>query len=287
MDVLPEVSVADAEGAVADIFRSIMESSGTGTPALIIRHFAVFPGFLEWTWQAVGDELDGGRIILHALDAVDRTPKVSLPALSTDDLRSAGVDGSGEALLRAILASYNRMNPMNYSLIATVRTLLAEPDGAPGAAMALPEPTPRSLAPCRPLPPPVAVADMPEDLQRTMVDLSDAIPQGGARLVPTLYRHMALWPDLVRQVAPAVLAAIRDGRVTAAQTRLQSEMAPLIAAVTARARRKGLPPVPLPDPAAMVRTLDSFLTAIPQMTVIGTALETAMPPEGGGGRGAA
>jgi len=278
MDTLSEVAVADADVATAAIYRSIMQHSGTGTPALIFRHFAVFPGFLDWTWRAVGEELESGQVILQALDAVARTRRVALPAIGARDLAAAGVDGAARPLLAGILASYNRMNPMNYSLIAAIRELIARPEARADDAAPLPPATARPLAPCPTLPPPVNVADMAEDLQQTMIALGKAIPSPGAQLVPTLYRHLAIWPELMRLLAPGLLAAIDSGVVAARMTELKAGMAPLVTSVTARARRKGLPPVPLDEPQAMLRTLDSFLVAIPQMTVIGAAIEAAMPP---------
>lgn len=278
METLPEVAVADADAATHAIYESIMKHSGTGTPALIFRHFAVFPGLLEWTWRAVGDDIRSGQVLLHSLDAVARTPRVELPPVGAEALAAAGVDAAGQALLGAIFANYNRMNPMNYSFISAIRDLIARPDAPADEAATLPPPAAKTPQPCPALPPPVNVAEMPDDLQQGVMQLSAAIPRAGAPVVPTLYRHLAIWPDLLRRLVPALLHAIERGDVTARVRELETEMNPLVASVTMRARQKHLPPAPLENPKAMVRTLDSFLVAIPQMIVIGAALEAAMPP---------
>lgn len=284
MQALPEVAVADADAGTHAIYQSIMTRSGTGTPALIFRHFAVFPGFLDWVWQAVGDELATGQVMQNALDAVARTPLVVLPPVSDDDLAGAGIDAAGRTLLASILASYNRMNPMNLGLIAAISDLIARPGVAAGSLAPLGPAVARTPPPCPALPPPVNVRDMPADLRTSVIALSAAIPASGALLVPTLYRHLAVWPDLVRLIAPGILSAIERGDVATRMTDLRAEMSPLTASLTARAREKGLPPPPLEDAAAMVRTLASFLVAIPQMIVVGAALEAAMPPSVSRGR---
>lgn len=273
MNTLPEVAVADADPATRIVYEDIMRHSGTGTPALIFRHFAVFPGLLPWTWQAVGGEVRGGEVLRHALEVVARTPRVVLAPVSADDLAGARVD---RTLLRAIFENYNRMNPMNYSLIAAIRDLLARPDAPAQRVAPLAAPAAKAPAPCPPLPPPVNVRDLPEDLQQTLVALSAAIPSPGVQVVPTLYRHLALWPELLRRLAPGILAAIERGEVAARVRDLQQAMQPLVATVIARARQQGLPRAPLGDPGAMVRTLDSFLVAIPQMIVVGAASEAAL-----------
>lgn len=278
MKTLPEVAVANADAATQAIYESIMKHSGTGTPALIFRHFAVFPGLLEWTWRAVGEDIRSGHVMLHALDAVARTPRVELPSIGSEALAAAGVDTAGQALLGAIFANYNRMNPMNYSLIAAIRELMASPKVPAEEVAPLPPPLARMPPPCPKLPPPVNVGELPSDLQQGVIRLSAAIPRAGAQVVPTLYRHLAIWPDLMRRLVPGILHAIENGDVTARMRELETEMQPLISSVTMHARQQALPPAPLEDPGAMVRTLDSFLFAIPHMIVIGTALEAALPP---------
>lgn len=277
MEALPEVAVADADEATMSIYQRIMRRSGTGTPALIFRHFAVFPGFLDWVWQAVGDEVESGQVLLQSLDAVARARALDLPPVSDADLARAGVDADGRLLLGAIFANYNRMNPMNYGLIAAIRELIARPGSRPAESTTVKESFARMPTPCPTLPPPVVVREMPADLQQTMSTLSAGIPAPGARVVPTLYRHLAIWPDFVRLIAPGLLAALEKGDVTARMHDLGTEMRPLTNDIWMRASERNLPRPPLDAPEAMVRTLDSFLIAIPQMIVVGAALEAAMP----------
>lgn len=280
MQTVAELPVARAEGRVAGIYRAIMTASGTGTPALIIRHFATFPGFLEWVWEAIGAEIGTGEVLARALAAAGKTPAPPLDPLSAADLAAAGVED--RALLAAVLANYNRMNPMNFALIATIDRLLAGDEGASAPSRRTQGP-PASAGmtgtppdPVAPLPAPVDMATLPPDLARMLVALSDNLPQSGPRLVPTLYRHLALWPDLMRRLGPGILARLGDGSVARATARFEAEMTPVIDVVTARS--PALPPAPLADPREMRRTIATFLAAIPQMTVIGRSLDEALSP---------
>ena len=120
-ETLPEVAVTDASPETAAIYERIMETTGVGSPALIYRHFAIYPGLLEWVWDTVGPELESGRAIAHALDAVRRTGVVALPGVDVKEMRNAGVDEDDHRVVDAMLATYNRMNPVNLSLITAIR----------------------------------------------------------------------------------------------------------------------------------------------------------------------
>jgi len=74
-----------------------------------------------------------------------------------------------------------------------------------------------------------------------------------------------------------MLAAIKRGDVEERMGMLTQATQPLVQHVMQRADERQLPDAPLDDPAAMVRTLDTFAYVIPQLIVIGTALRKAIP----------
>lgn len=271
---LPEVAVADADPETRAIYEAIMRATGVGTPALIYRHMAVHPGLLDWVWQLAGPEIEGGHVVRHALAAADSVPLPILPPITTETFAAGGVDSDGQRTVRALLATYNRMNPVNAAIFSVIRAMLLNETvkaGPLGAAPAV------SIGPAQPLPAPVDVADMPADLQATVRALSEAIPQASEDTVtPTLYRHFAIWPDFMRTLAPGLQAALDDGSIETARQTTVANLQPLIADVLTRARARGLPPAPVADPRALVRTLDTFLVMIPQLTVIGRAFEAAL-----------
>lgn len=274
---LPEVPVSEADPETLAIYERIMNATGVGSPALIFRHFAVYPGLLDWVWGIVGPQLESGVITAHALKAVGDTAVVPLLAVSPRDMQASGIDDNGHQTIDAMFATYNRMNPVNLSLITAIRNLI-DPAGASTSA-------PESLGPATTPPPatthklpaPLNLDAMREDVRGTVIKLSAAIPSPGTQVIPTLYRHLAIWPDFLMLLSPGLLAAMQRGEVEARMDDLNTAMQPLIDAVTHQARSMNPSPAPLDDPAAMVTTLNSFLYTIPQLVVVGTALRAAIP----------
>jgi len=276
-DVLPEVPVKEADPATRDIYERIMAATGVGSPALIYRHFAVYPGMLGWVWDIVGSPLESGYAAGHALNAVAATPVVPLPAVGTDEMRTDGVDLDAHRTIDAMLATYNRMNPVNLSLITAIRDLIADgssPDTAPAPLPSVAVPPPATALK---LPAPLDLDAMRDDAHRTVLELSAAIPSPGAQVIPTLYRHLAIWPDFLARIAPGLTDAMQRGEVEARMRDLNTAMQPLIDSVTHEARVGHPPPPPIDDAAAMIETLNAFLYTIPQLVIVGTALRAAIP----------
>lgn len=272
---LAEIAVADADPATLKIYRHIMDATGVGSPALIYRHIAVYPGFLDWVWRLAGPEIESGHVVDHALAAAARAPVVALPPIDETFFQRSGLDPDARALVRFMLATYNRMNPVNFAIMSVIRALILNdiPSGAPPLQAAPPAPPVSVIQ----LPPPINVADMPADLQETLRVLSAAIPSAGDQAVtPTLYRHFAIWPDFMRNLAPILKEALDDGRVDAVMQRTIDEMQSLIGDIATRAKSRDLPPAPLDNPVAMAKTLDAFLIMIPQLIAIGRALDAAI-----------
>lgn len=275
-DTLPEISAADASPETKAIYDQIMTLTGVGSPALIYRHFAVFPGFLEWVWGVIGPELENGHLVREADAAVRCMEQISLPALSKQDLTDCGLSASDTQLLAAIFATYNRMNPVNLGFITAIRMIIAGEVDKAGNEVALPLASPVQPATTMKLPAPINLGDMDKDVQETLLDISSAIPNTNGTVIPTLYRHIAIWPDLMRRIAPGIAAAIASGEVDAKMEQTKKVIDPLTQEIIGRAMARDLGPAPVPDPAKMVETLDSFLVTIPQLIVLTLGLEKSI-----------
>ncbi len=278
-DTLPEVAAAEASPETKAIYEQIMTLTGVGSPALIYRHYAVFPGFLEWVWSVIGPELENGYLVREAPAVIDRMAPIEIPKITQQNLSECGLRTSDTEVLRAIFATYNRMNPVNLALNDAIRLMLGDNSNATDETKPLPPAASVPPATTMKLPAPVKLDEMDRDLQDTILDISRAIPNVNGIVIPTLYRHMAIWPDLMRQTAPAIAAAIASGAVNVQMERTKDAIAPLTHEVVGRARARDLGPAPIADPAKMVRTLDSFLITIPQLIVVGNALEHSLKKE--------
>lgn len=272
---LSEIPVAKADANTALIYNTIMRQMGVGSPALIYRHLAAIPGLLDWTWAAIGPEIENGWIVPAAIEITEQTGTAPLPKVPPEDLLKCGVKNAGHQSIDNILNTYNRMNPVNLCLMTALRDIL---NGPAYEGVSREMPSNRYEAPASDaLPTPLDLQDMPEDLRTTVLALSDAIPSENGRVIPTLYRHLAIWPNLLRQLAPNLLTEIENGHVASAMDDVSQSVTPLIDEVKDRAAKRIDKRVPVEDLQGLIRTLDAFLFTIPQLIVIGRSLRKAIP----------
>lgn len=272
MSALPEVPMAQATGETLAVYRKLMTAAGSGSPALIFRHMATYPGLLGWLWRAVGRDVESGWPCRAVWDIVARQPKVPLAPFPAGDLAAWGVDPGVKATIGHMLTSYNRMNPVNLVAVGAARALIAGEElpvteTFSKAAAAPPAPPPD-------LPPPLAMAGLPPDLRQAIDGICRTIPRVDTDVTPTMYRHFAHWPAFMAAVAERIDAKLPD--IDRATHALAADCRPLMAALKARAGRDIGPP-PVADPAPLLKVLDTFSGyVIPHMVVIGEALEAAL-----------
>lgn len=121
----PEVHFADADPATLRVYRNLMTAAGSGSPALIFRHMATYPGLLDWIWAAVGADVEAGWPGTAVWRIVADQGAVPLPAFTPDDLTNAGLDAAARTTVGHMLTSYNRMNPVNLIAVGAARALIA------------------------------------------------------------------------------------------------------------------------------------------------------------------
>jgi hypothetical protein len=277
-DILPEIPYSEATGDVKDIYDRLMTLTGVGAPALIYRHFAMYDGMLPWVWQIVGPEIESGTLITDSISATRHVPAVRLPPITEKTFSDTDVDQEAQNIISDMLATYNRMNPVNLCVVSAIRNILAnEPvgDHVAGLKAALPLPPIVSSK----LPAPLPLETLSQELQQTIRMLSAKIPSPGATVIPTLYRHLAIWPDFLMKISPSLADAIDRGDVETRMRDVTDGLRPIVAALQTRAVAKNLGEPPISNTAEMVETLDAFLYTIPQLIVIGRALEAAIAPQ--------
>lgn len=271
MTSLPEVHFADADGPTLAVYRKLMTAAGSGSPALIFRHMATYPGLLDWFWRAVGPEVEAGWPCRAVWDIVARQPVVPLPAFTSEGLTQSGVDAAARATIGHMLTSYNRMNPMNLVATGAARAMLTGDLPEAGAFDETPSAPP---APPPDLPRPLPIASLAPALHTSVRALCRTIPDIGVDVTPTMYLHFAHWPKFVALVAERLDPAM--DRIDAATHALHDACRPLIGALLEKAQARNSGPPPMADPAPLVKVLDGFAYVIPHMVVVGTALETAL-----------
>jgi hypothetical protein len=272
--VLPELQERDAAGAKAAIYAEIRRLWAVPYVSSLQRHLATRPGWLEWTWAAVGPAFASGRAQVAARLAAEGLMVPRLAPMSRDALRVWGVDPAGEAAVRALCASFVRVSPINLVLSGLLRRILTG-DRPAGPADGEPDWTPP--APLGPLPPLVDPAALPPSQQALLASLGTTV--GGEPFVPGLYRMLASWPGYLAHVATVLRPLQDDGAARAACQRLLAAVDAEVPAIfTVLPPLPAEPPMPpARDVPAVLAALDTYRKTSPEMVVFGRMLGDALP----------
>ncbi len=269
--MLLEVPEDAAPPPIAHLYGEIRTHMGVPFVALFYRNLAGIDGALAWMWDAIAPLLASGDLQRVAA-RISRTgagrPLHLSPGLSAGDRRAVG----------AVVAAYNRANPINYTCAALLDHILS------GRSREATVPrTSISDGPLLPLapdsvPPMVAPDAFPPDLRAAVGRLESADTTGDG-IVPSLYRHLANWPGFLGAAATALSERFDDGsiltsaRAVAAAGRRE---APLLIA------GQDIAPVPanlMAHRAAVTDSVEKFSRRIPEMIVVGRLLAAALEEE--------
>ncbi|HKZ06396.1 MAG TPA: hypothetical protein VJU81_13065 [Methylomirabilota bacterium] len=274
--MLAELRESDATGELATIYAEIRRLWGVPYVSSLQRHLATRPGWLPWTWAALGSVFASGRAQRAAWRASEGLSVPRLDPISRDALGVWGVDARGEAAIRAACASFVRVSPVNLVLSGLLRRLLngSRPDGhgpAPAAVWAPP-------APVGALPALVDPAALPAAERALLTSLGTTV--GGTPFVAGLYRMLARWPAFFAHVATVVRPRMDAPDARAACRRLLDAVDAEVPAVF-----DALPALPAapPMPAAaefpgVLAALDTYRQTSPEMVVFGRMISDALPP---------
>lgn len=268
--LLEEVTEQDASPSVKLIYREIQELSGARMPALIFRRLAVRPDALEWLWRSLQPLLQDGslqesaRLLMSQLEF----PQASELIEATVVLREGGHDGL--STVHAILRTYNRVNPINL-LIVKIALLLLDGSARPSCHRQT-HPLPYQLSP---IPEPLPIWAMEPDCRDTVLELAAFVPvSSDGVLVPTMYRHLARWPDIFSLAAEYIKSRLMDGSIQRCAGQLSHE-ADFVASVLCAGPANQV--APQGDLISFVKNASApFLTSIPQLSVVGKLLEAKL-----------
>lgn len=273
--MLAELRERDATGEIAAIYEEIRRLWGVPYVSSLQRHLATRPGWLEWTWAAVGSAFASGEAQVAAGRAAKGLTVPHLAPISRDALRVWEVDADGEAAIRAACASFVRVSPVNLVLSGLLRRLLRgeRPAGTTSASRDWTPPPPLG-----PLPALVDPAALPLAQQTVLASLGTMV--GQEPFVPGLYRMLGSWPAFLAHVATVLRPQLQDPATRSACTRLLDAVDAEIPAVFAALSSPPLMP-PMPPSgefADVLAALDTYRKTSPEMVVFGRMIGDAMPP---------
>ncbi|CAN5518788.1 hypothetical protein BH11PSE7_BH11PSE7_32260 [soil metagenome] len=264
--LLPEVALDTAPPRVRLIYREIQDLSGARMPALIFRRLAVRPPALEWVWQSLNPVLRDGWLQDQArllMEQLKFPPTPQLLAIAS------GVDVGEQdlATVQKILKTYNRVNPINLLVVKTALLLLGPVSSNcfDHRRLLLPP----ELAP---IPDPLSLEEIEPTCRQIVLELSSFVPASSdGILVPTLYRHLARWPELFSQLAAPIKQRLVDGTLQSCADHFSSTADTVASKLCTT--NSGLE-VGMDLKVFVKMACEPFLTSIPQLSVIGKMLET-------------
>lgn len=248
-ELAQEVSEEAATGEVKAIFADIRKAMRMPFVNLIWRRLAVSTAALRWTWDTMKPLYSGGAIYDEAARLRDAQSLPPVPRLPPSALRAVGVDGPAEMSIRAILAGYDRGNPLNLIAFSTVLDRLRD-ERAPGSRQAddghaRPVET-QNEPPLTALPPVPRVLSF-EDMDETTATLARAAsligaPEAGPQVWVSLPRHLAYWPGFLSLYFTALKPLHDDGRLFSAADAVLTDGRVRGQRLVSRLGDTGLPP---------------------------------------------
>ena len=266
---LPEIREGDAPHEIEVIYADIRHSMRLPLVNLIYRHLATIPGVLPHAWGWVREMAISGALEA-ALDRLNRSLQV--PQLEPFELASvAYLSDVNRAAIKRTLEAYNRGNGLNLIALTAIKMdLHKQAHGTLKISRATSEdgvlPLPRLLK-FSELKPDIA------DLVATISHLHD----GTSGVIPSLYLHLANWPEFLSTACSRIAPLLKDGSIKRARRDVVDlagvEAKGLLAALPRTAKVAGYSD-------QVVATLDQFINyVIPEMLPVGLALDRAWPKQ--------
>lgn len=249
---------------------TIEASLGVRLVNLVYRHLATVPGALEWAWYTVGEHFQAGVFADQSKALVPEPEGLPGQRLS---MRSAGLSAADAGQVMVTLDAYNRANPMNALSLRVIA--LALESGRPATPIPLVAPPAADLRALLPMMPLDGLDPATMALLHRLARLTTGRE---SKIVPSLFRHFAQWPELLRQLVGWMEDLSHGGSIDDRAARV-FKMADDIA----RGIYETLP-VPaenaiLPDAGTrrtLVETIEMFPPTICRMIVIAGLLRTAL-----------
>lgn len=228
---LTTVTEAQADDATAAIFADIRETMGVALVNLIWRHLAVSPDALNWSWQSLKPLYASGAVPRAAWALRQTLAVPELPAFSKPERLALGNSMNDLALIDAVLRTYERGNAQNLVALCALRSALAGPatdlrgahgdgDGGQGSsitARAEQVHAERADRVTEALPPLPTMAELNVEIRADIESLAEFwVPAQHRGLIPSVFRHLAHWPALLR-IYRAKLLALPPAPVSVAE----------------------------------------------------------------------
>ena len=211
-DPVVAVTEQNAEGQVAEIYQDIRATLGVPVVNLIWRHLATFPGALEWSWASIKPLYEEN--IIHA-EASALRGKISVPVdvgLSPLHLKASGLTEDDIYSIKVVLDSYHKSNAMN---LISLSSLLAKLNGKSSNSANYIDllDSVESKGVDGRMPELIPLLSMPESIRNLVMDINKI--GGREQILPSMYRHLANWPQFLALISLLLLPYEKKGTLEA------------------------------------------------------------------------
>jgi hypothetical protein len=191
MTNFPEIHPLNASPEIAAIYADIRAVSGLSMVNLIWRHFAALPDVIEWAWKGVRPIVASQELLAARKRLINAIELPTLPPVTAETWRAAGVAGAELTAFRDMMADYVRGNSTNIIVLTALRLRLEGVDQiAPVLSAA---PTPATATPMAPLP---RIDTLEPKLAGAIRALAQRHEGAQGGIIPSLYLELARWPAL-------------------------------------------------------------------------------------------
>ena len=275
-DPVPSIPEANATGEIAVLYADIRATLGVPVVNLIWRNLAAMPGALAWAWNTVKPLHVDGSVHDQARALRMRQQVPDVPALPRSALRSAGVDGAGEATIRVVLDTYDRSNPLN---LVSLSAMLAVLEGTASTDSTRPPAPSAAEAPDEgALPKLLNLDEMTTDAAQLVHDINELGARGRSHILVSMPRHLAHWPGFLALYWMVIAPFDRNGTLHELIDAVLEEGRQRGTALAQALAAAGAPPDDIRD--SLTATLDDFSrNAIARMIPVVSLLKQAMPRE--------
>ncbi len=269
--MLSELAEEQATGDIRQIYEEIRTTTGVPYVSSLQRHLATRDNWLQWGWSIVGPGFRSGEIPRAVWYVADQLDVPTLPRVTTDALRSLGVDEEGERAIHNVLDSFIRVSPTNLGFSGITRRILLDDTTAERVDFKAPDP---EHAPLLPLPALVDVETLNQHELGVLMQMATVVD--GEDFVPGLYRMLAHWPAWFAH-AVTTLTPARSAADSACQL-LASRIDALVPSLM---HDLDVPAPPLTggndELRRVVDAIDRYRETSPQMVVYCRMLKASLP----------
>lgn len=268
---------AEATPEVAAIYAGLRKAVGVPIVNLIWRHFATLPGVLPWAWETTRGAI-GSAAVAEGSARMAALVRAAAPGLDLSAIGPAlgALPAEERARMADVVRVYNRGNRVNLQVLSAVRRLVSS--GIPAGRAGL-ERGAATLAPAVGSIPPLPRMDDLPDAARAEVSALAALHDPSDPVVPSLYRHLALWPGVLPPLREALAPRFAEGRIAALRALLLAVAEESADALLPRLTPPG--PFPAEHCEAVLRVLAVFPgKLIAEMAGIGLMLDTELSRAG-------